>query len=125
MYEFKLYSQVEAARHDQVCQILAGVTAMQPVTIREQTLIYQQLKQIGTANSKKTGAKPQQQVQKLSYHKLVRDLDSDNNAASEWRLRIEDVPEAGVKNVISQPVSERALSKDELERFKDGSEWYR
>ena len=99
---------------------------MQPVKIREQTLIYQQLKQADSTTSKKTQAKQAAPAQKLNYHKLLRDLNPDtDDATSEWRLRVDQVPEAGVKDVISQPFSEREISGGELQKFREGSEWYK
>ena len=97
---------------------------MQPVAIREQVLVYRQLKLTPTPASKKGQAKPQAQP-KLSYHKLIRDLNVKEKESLEWKLRMEQVPDSGVKNVISQPVSERVLEDGELDRFHAGSEWYK
>lgn len=61
MYEIILHSQVVASRQNQVLQILAGVTSMQPVRILEQNLVYQQLKSAEAAATTKKGA-PNQSV---------------------------------------------------------------
>ena len=55
MYELILHSQIPFTRHKQVQQMLAGVTATQPVAISEQVLLFQQLKsaESGATNSKK------------------------------------------------------------------------
>lgn len=44
MYEYILHSQIPAAQHDLVLNILAGVTAMQPTPFYERNIIYQQLR---------------------------------------------------------------------------------
>lgn len=44
MYEYILHSQIPAAQHDLVLNILAGVTAMQPAPFYERNIIYQQLR---------------------------------------------------------------------------------
>lgn len=55
MYELMLHSQIPYTRHNQVQQILAGVTATQPIAISEQVLLFQQIKSAepGATNSKK------------------------------------------------------------------------
>ena len=71
MHEFLLYSQVPAARHVQVLQILAGITAAQPIKFSEQHVVYQQLKATQTASTKKTQATPIARGAQLNYCKLV------------------------------------------------------
>ena len=124
MQEFILYSQVLAARHGQVLNILAGVTASQPAKLSEQTVIYQQLKTAETAGVKKGQTKQAPQSQRLNYVKLVRDLIQDTGVGK-WRLRAEEVPEPGLKSAISRHVSERDSNEAELERFGPESGWYR
>lgn len=124
MHEFILYSQISAARHDQVLQILAGVTAAQPIDFSEQHVIYQQTKSAhATAGKKGQAAQPPRMAQ-LSYFKLVRNLSSDGEP-SNWRVRKEEQPYAGVNDALSRSVTEHSASKAELERFKPESEWYR
>ena len=68
MYELILHSQIAAARQDQVLQILAGATAMQPVPILEQSLIFQQLKSTEAAATTKKGTQSQPTAaQRLRY----------------------------------------------------------
>ena len=102
MQEYILYSQIPASRLDQVLHILAGVTASQPVNISEQCLIYQQLKSADNFFAKKGQVKQPQQSQRLYHHKLVRDIEGANTDGS-WRLRMEEAPDAGVKNVCTLP----------------------
>ena len=127
MQEFLLYTQIPAQRHEQVLHILAGVTGSQPTRIVEQHLIYQQLKTFGVAASKKTAGQQYQQPQRLSYHQLVRDISARNGNESSvglCKLVMEDLPEPGVKNVISRMASEKALVESDMERFRGDSEWY-
>lgn len=44
MREYLLYSQIPAAREEQVLSILAGISSNQPTPINEQVLLYAQLK---------------------------------------------------------------------------------
>lgn len=127
MHEFLLYSQIPAGRHDQVLHILAGVTASQPTPIREQTLIYQQLKLPDAGISKRTAAanKPNAQAARPSFHKLVRDLNENDGQGGPWKFRAEEVPQPGVTNVISRPVTEIVVNGGELERFRQGVGWYK
>ena len=124
MNELRLYSQIPAPRYEQVVNILAGLAASQPTAITESCLIYQQLKKLEATVSKKAGSK--QLVpsnQKLSYHKLVRDVSSE--AAGPWRIRIEDVPDPASKTAISQSVDEQPAIEAHLQLYRRGSEWYR
>ena len=129
MHEFLLFAHVPLLERDQKLQILAGLTAMQPVKVQERHLIYQQRKTTFAAVSKKGANNAAVQAPKLGYHKLRQDLRSpvgdELTASSNWTLRAETTPEPGVKNVISRAVSERVLQNPDLERFGAGSEWYR
>jgi mediator of RNA polymerase II transcription subunit 18, fungi type len=125
MHEYILFSQVSVARHDQVLQILAGITASQPTEIFEQHLIYQQLKPSATTTSKKTQPGKQQQVaqaQQLTYHKLVRSV---LNGEGQWLFRAETTPQPGVSDMISRQVTEHIVTNGELERFRQGNGWYK
>lgn len=117
MQEFALYSQIHATRYNQILQILAGVTASKPTKVCEQDLVYQQLKLAPTPSRKGHDT----QAQRLSHHHLIRDVEGSDKP---WRLRVEEVPEAGVKGVIFQSVSERLPIQTELDRFRTG-EWYK
>ena len=124
MHEFILYSQISVARYHQTCQILAGLTAAQPVDFSQQHLIYQQTKSTGPTISKKAQTAQNARATQLNYHKLVRDCDNGKDA-HQWRLRKEEQPEAGFKDVISRTAAETVVTETALERFKLGSEWYR
>ena len=129
MHELLLFAHVSLLERDQKLQILAGLTAMQPVKVYERHLIYQQIKSSSVPNNKKGANNAPAQAQKLSYHKLRQDLrllvNDELSASTSWILRVETTPEPGVKNVISRGALERALQDSELERFRAGSEWYK
>ena len=129
MHEFLLFALVPLLERDQKLQILAGLTAMQPVKVYERQLIYQQLKTTSAPINKKGAKNTPAQAQKLGYHKLRQNLQSllsdELSPSGKWTLRVETTPEPGVKNVISRAVAERALQDSDLERFGAGSEWYK
>lgn len=120
MQKFALYAQIPVSRQKQVLNILSGVTAQQPVDIHEQHLIYRQTKLANTVSSKKGATKQTTPKQELTYHRLSRDI----NLSDSWILHIEQVPESGVKDVISQRISQQPLTSEDLARFHEGSEWY-
>ncbi|KAK3686343.1 hypothetical protein LTR37_019933 [Vermiconidia calcicola] len=120
MQELNLYSQVSSARHDQVLHILAGVTASQPTKYREQCDLYEQPKAATSVKSQTP------QTQRRSYHQLVREDHPDKAGdLPSWKTRLLDVPEPGVKNVISRNVSEKTLSMDELKLVRRDFESYK
>lgn len=126
--EYILFAPVSSRRHDQVLNILAGVTAMQPVPVCEQHLVYAQIKHIEKGAVKKTAAgKPviHTSNRQLVYRQLIRDVPFECNAqdsAGTWRLRAEDLPEAGSKTFISRSVTETTPTDVELENFRGGSD---
>jgi mediator of RNA polymerase II transcription subunit 18, fungi type len=124
MHEFLLYSQIPAARHEQVLQILAGITAAQPIKFSEQHVVYQQIKGAQTAAPKKGQAAQLPRAAQLSYCKLVRDC-SQVRDSGPWKIRKEEQPFAGVNDAISRTVAEHVGDEAELERFQPESEWYR
>ncbi|KAH9808822.1 Med18 protein [Teratosphaeria destructans] len=133
MHEFILHSQVPAARHDQVLNILSSYTAMPPVSVYDQTLIYAQRKLVESSLKRKQqqhavnqgGLAPQ-----LQYRKLVRDLHvpadgAHDGTAGPWTLRAEELPQAGIMTVTSRPVHESPIEAKELEKFREGGENYK
>lgn len=132
MHEYRLYTTVPSPRQNQVLNILAGITASQPVAITQQVLIYQQLKpdsaslpasKKGQVRAATPGALQQQ---RLNYVKVVRDVDaalehSGESKAGKWRLREEGLPDPAAKTVISQSVAERELEEAEKVKFTPGS----
>lgn len=128
--EFVLFSPVAVQRHDQILNILAGVTAMQPRPICEQHLVYAQLRQASeTTTTKKTisgkSAAQASVTKQLTHRHLIRHLsftcDSQDGAGS-WMLRVEGLPEAGSKAVISRAIVDSVTTDAELEKFRGGSQ---
>ncbi|KAK3671841.1 hypothetical protein LTR78_008206 [Recurvomyces mirabilis] len=119
MQELILYSHIPPTRHAQVLQILAGITASRPTPTLEQTLLYIQPPATLTGAAKKAQANRQTQVkpQKSTYVKLIRDVQNDGDKTP-WTLRTEEVPQAGITNVISRTITERLLSDQDLEAFR-------
>ncbi len=119
--QLSLFSQVQGVpRHEQVLSILAGITASQPTNFGEHHAIFEQL-QVPVARSKKSN-----QVQtnaRRFYHKLIHEFDNPSN--SSWRLRVMDVPEPGVKQMISQAVVETILTENDLDDFRRDSKKYK
>lgn len=124
MHEYMLFSQVPAVRQGQVLQILAGITAAQPVDFHEQHAVFQQIKPSGINAPKKGQQAQAARAPQLIYHRLVRDCTQEGNPGP-WKLRKEEQPEPGVKDLISRVVSEQVTTEADLERFKTGSEWYK
>lgn len=124
MHEFLLYSQIPSHRHNQVLQILAGLTAAQPINFSEQQIIYQQTRSTQTPAARKGNTTQATRLTQLSYCKLVRDCTAEDEAGP-WKIRKEEQPQAGLSDVISRNVVETTPTEADLERFKVGSEWYR
>ena len=125
MYELILHSQVASSRHSQVLHILAGVTALQPSKISEQTLIYQQLKPTQAVAASKKGAPAQPATaQRLRYHKLVREI-RDGAASGAWNWVVEETPDAGIKDVNARNVAESFLETEGLQRFEADAGGYK
>lgn len=116
MQDLLLYSQVPVNRHKHLLQVLAGVTASQPTQTLEQHLVFEQLKL--PAVSKKTQPNISQ---RRTYQHLVRDQD----AVPTWRHRTADVPDPGLKQIISQSVKEITLSGPDLDAFRPASTSYK
>lgn len=85
MHELSLISQVSAARHEQVLQILAGLAGMQPQRVIERRLIYKPRRTPGTRPTKVGGSQGIQSQQsqalqgqlqgELFYLQLAREVD--------------------------------------------------
>lgn len=109
MQEISLYSCIPASRNKQVLQILAGITASDPAFVFEQYLIFEQLK-IPPVPKKAQASNSQRKT----YQHLVRSRDESNV----WRHRSTDVPEPGLRQFLSQSVTEVPLSDAGLDMFR-------
>lgn len=73
MHELLLYGQVPAARHEQLLNILAGVTVMQPRRIVERHALYRPIKS-PSANVIQRGGTQNIQTQKQAQNQRANDL---------------------------------------------------
>ena len=149
MLELSLFSQIPAARHDQVLKILAGVAAMPPTSTLERYLVHQPMRQPsrtitqaggtqGVQTAQKAGRQGQSQIARdLYYLQLVEDLtylgkghnvDEDcaveKNARSDersrWFLRFYDVPEAARRTVVGRTTSVTPVLEGDALLFMKG-----
>ena len=83
MHELLLFGQVPASRHNQVLNILAGISAMQPQPILEKHLVFKPNRKPGTGPAKpvggaqdiqKAGGAQAIQAQDLFHMQLVADV---------------------------------------------------
>ena len=123
MHEFALYSQVPSSRHNQVLALLAGVTASQPARSCELVLIFQPMQPPNAALKKGAIPKPVVQTQRL-YSQVTRQLYqpriglTDSNA---WTLKVEELPQPGIQNMISRGYAEKVLAESDLDLYRGGS----
>ena len=113
MHELLLFSQISPARHNQVLNILAGVTGSQPFAYQDQTALFAQLRIPETnISSKKKPAPGTPQPQKW-VHKLSRpvQITSDSpESTGQWRQRVEQTPDPSVKDHTAREVVENTVS---------------
>lgn len=112
MHELLLFSQISPARHNQVLNILAGVTGSQPFAYQDQTALFAQLRAPEiNINSKKKPAPGTPQPQKW-VHKLSRPVQIINDApesSGQWRVRVEQTPDPSVKDHTAREVIESSV----------------
>ncbi|KAI5359957.1 Putative mediator complex, subunit Med18 [Septoria linicola] len=122
MREYLLYTQIPAAREEQVLSILAGLSGNQPTPINEHVVLYAQQKAQEAAVSKKQSQnKPSAVAQPLLNYRLSRDFDVEDEAPSNvqpWTFRAESVPDSGLSGYIARSVTEHPATSDELARMK-------
>jgi mediator of RNA polymerase II transcription subunit 18 len=120
MHELLLFSQISPARHNQVLNILAGVTGSQPLAYQDQTVLFAQLRAPEIKlNSKKKPAPGTPQPQKW-IHKLSRSVQITSDtpqSAGQWRERVEQTPDPSVKDHTAREVLENDVS--DLKTFRD------
>lgn len=136
MHEVLLYGQVPFARHEQVLKILAGIAAMQPLTIYERHII---LKQMKTAEDNKPNKKfPNKPVKRetATYRQLIKVLDENafgkeapisinsdstntSSSSAPWMLQTSEIPEPELKTFVLRPVSETELTMEDMQKLQD------
>ena len=109
MHELLLFSQISPARHNQVLNILAGVTGSQPFAYQDQTALFAQLRlpEINISSKKKPAPgtpQPQKWVHKLS--RPVQITSDPPESTGQWRQRVEQTPDPSVKDHTAREVTE-------------------
>jgi mediator of RNA polymerase II transcription subunit 18 len=115
MHEVLLYGQLPAARHDQLLNVLAGLSAMQPKRVIERHVLFKPTRgpvQLDIVRGAGAGAggqaqpkKKQQQVQQTGelYHThLVKDLEEEDFGSAEngdHRMDLDESSEDEEKSV--------------------------
>lgn len=127
MHEILLYSQISPSRHNQVLNVLAGVTGSQPFAYQDQIALFAQLRtpEIAVSKKKAQTAPPQpgalQQQQQKWMHKLIRPVQITADVVPEgtdsWRLRVEQTPDPSIKDHTAREVAESDVS--DVKAFED------
>lgn len=140
MHELSLFGQVPLPRHEQVLNILAGLSAMQPCSTYERHLIFQPLRSSDLNKvNKKIPNKPVasqptayvQLVKALTLHDfgsdspLTTDVEAsgDQQAKSSWTMRIQEIPEPETKSLVLRKVTENAMHRGGLEQYLDQAKY--
>lgn len=124
MHELLLFSQIAPARHNQVLNILAGVTGSQPKAYQDQVALFAQLRAPETnLNAKKKPAPGTPQPQKW-VHKLSRPVQITTDApetTGQWRVRVEQTPDPSVKDHTAREVIESEVQ--DVKTFMDAASY--
>ena len=75
MHELLLFGQIPASRHDQVLNIFAGISAMQPVPVLENHLVFKPNRSSGSSRAVQVGAA--QDIQKSQVQALQAQAQGD------------------------------------------------
>ena len=129
MHEYSLFSQVAPARHNQVLNVLAGVTGARPFAYQDQHVLLAPLPAAAqaTAVSKKTNKPASAVSQQRWMHNLSRSLQvADGTATSDasWTARIHQSPDPAIKDLVARETSEeevkdvKVFEKPEAYRLK-------
>jgi len=120
MHEILLFSQIAPTRHNQVLNVLAGVTGSQPFVYQDQTALFAQLRLPETTVSSKKKPAPGTPRPEKWVHKLTRSVQvpaETPEAIGSWRLRVEQTPDPSVKDHIAREVSESEVQ--DFKTFED------
>jgi mediator of RNA polymerase II transcription subunit 18 len=137
MHELLLYGQVPASRHEQLLNILAGITAMQPQRVVERHALYKPTRSYAPTLVQRGGTQGVQNAQKQVQNQRVTDLhythlvktveendfgekaeavnstnavhDDDSHMENPWAIQFQDTPEPG-----KRPASLRYASVTEV-----------
>ncbi|KAM0715651.1 hypothetical protein Q7P37_009149 [Cladosporium fusiforme] len=127
MHEILLFSQISPSRHNQVLNVLAGVTGSQPFAYQDQNALFAQLRipEIAASKKKAQTGPPQpgalQSQQQKWMHKLTRPVNIAAGVSPEstdsWRLRVEQTPDPSIKDHTAREVIESDVS--DVKSFED------
>jgi mediator of RNA polymerase II transcription subunit 18 len=125
MHEILLYSQIAPTRHNQVLNVLAGVTGSQPFVYQDQTALFAQLRLPEITVSSKKKPAPGTPRPERWVHKLTRPVQVTTDppeSVGSWRVRVDQIPDPSVKDHTAREVTESELQ--DVKTFED-AEMYR
>jgi mediator of RNA polymerase II transcription subunit 18 len=125
MHEILLYSQIAPTRHNQVLNVLAGVTGSQPFVYQDQTALFAQLRLPETTVSSKKKPVPGTPRPEKWVHKLTRPVQVTSDppeSVGSWRVRVDQIPDPSVKDHTAREVTESEVR--DVKTFED-AEMYR
>jgi mediator of RNA polymerase II transcription subunit 18 len=125
MHEILLYSQIAPTRHNQVLNVLAGVTGSQPFVYQDQTALFAQLRLPETTVSSKKKPVPGTPRPEKWVHKLTRPVQVTSDppeSVGSWRVRVDQIPDPSVKEHTAREVTESEVR--DVKTFED-AEMYR
>ena len=120
MHEILLYSQIAPARHNQVLNVLAGVTGSQPFAYQDQTALFAQLRLPEITVSSKKKPVPGAPRPEKWVHKLTRPVQVTTDApesVGSWRVRVDQLPDPSVKDHTAREVTESEVR--DVKAFQD------
>jgi mediator of RNA polymerase II transcription subunit 18 len=125
MHEILLYSQIAPTRHNQVLNVLAGVTGSQPFVYQDQTALFAQLRLPEITVSSKKKPVPGTPRPEKWVHKLTRPVQVTSDppeSVGSWRVRVDQIPDPSVKDHTAREVTESEVR--DVKTFED-AEMYR
>jgi mediator of RNA polymerase II transcription subunit 18 len=120
MHEILLYSQIAPTRHNQVLNVLAGVTGSQPFVYQDQTALFAQLRLPETTVSSKKKPVPGTPRPEKWVHKLTRPVQVTSDppeSVGSWRVRVDQIPDPSVKDHTAREVTESEVR--DVKTFED------
>jgi mediator of RNA polymerase II transcription subunit 18 len=120
MHEILLYSQIAPTRHNQVLNVLAGVTGSQPFAYQDQTALFAQLRLPETTVSSKKKPAPGTPRPEKWVHKLTRPVQVTSDppeSVGSWRVRVDQIPDPSVKDHTAREVIESEVR--DVNAFED------
>ena len=146
MHELLLFGQLPSSRHEQLMNVLAGLTAMQPHPVIERHALFQpthgpvqaQVQKGGTQGLYKKMPKPTQQTRDLYHTHLVKVLDEDEFAKGTdamdvddhvtesdeekqlWSWQFRDIPEGGKRNATFRMAEDIDISAGDPQAYMEG-----